>query len=125
MNEKDIKNLIYDEDLSLDELIDIKKNSDKYDLDDFDKECLDDMINEKLEEIDSNKELFKLLKKFNKYKFNIDFISTLIKENIRIRNSIEKYNPSINNIINNNDYEEYNFEEEELEDDDFYSDDLD
>lgn len=125
MNEKDIKNLIYDEDLSLDELIDIKKNSDKYDLDDFDKECLDDMINEKLEEIDSNKELFKLLKEFNKYKFNIDFISTLIKENIRIRNSIEKYNPSINNIINNNDYEEYNFEEEELEDDDFYSDDLD
>lgn len=125
MNEKDIKNLIYDEDLSLDELIDIKKNSEKYELDDFDKECLDDMINEKLEEIDSNKELFKLLKEFNKYKFNIDFISTLIKENIRIRNSIENYNPSINNIINNNDYEEYNFEEEELEDDDFYSDDLD
>lgn len=78
-NKEDIEHLLYDCDLDLNKIIDIKKNLNESNISLDDREYLEELLNDELDVIDDLNELKKLRQTFIENNFDISYIDKLIK----------------------------------------------
>lgn len=78
MDKEDVEYLIFDGELSLTELLFLRKNIYLFQMQKWDIECLDEQINEELDDIDDLEELKKIRNIMEDYGLNIRYINKLI-----------------------------------------------
>lgn len=83
---EDIEDLLYDSELDLNQIIDLKKNIKKYNFSLEDIEYLEELLNDELDSINELEELENLKKLFIEERFDISYIDKLIKRKGPISN---------------------------------------
>ena len=78
MTKESLENKLYDEELNLEELLELKKNMEKYDFDDRDFEYVNELIAEEIDMIDDVNELEILRKKYQLCGYDIELFDYAI-----------------------------------------------